>query len=1327
MLKYFTLYVIYVWLVAGQLQAQTFYFKNYQTSHGLSNSTINCIIQDKKGFLWLGTRNGLNRFDGNSFKVFRYKKEDAASIGSSAIHSLCEDSSGNLWAGTTRGVYIYTPQQERFTLFDKIPAGEVRFIKAAGNDIWMVCQGGLYNYNINVKKVEQKKTGSPVIAITINTASGILFAALENGSIEQINLATKKRTTHKLPEYAGAGHMTLIQNIYILNDSLLLAGTFNKVYLAHLTRKKLNDIFASKPEFKNVQVHDFISQNDSTVWIGSETGIYVYNIYNNQSTRVVKEPHNPYSLTDNVVHSFCKDKEGGIWVGTFFGGVNYYPDQFNNFKKYMPDVGVNPLSGYLIHEICRDKYGNMWVGTEDEGLNKIDALTGKVTHYRADGKKGSIAYNNVHGLAAYNNELWIGTLEHGLDVMDIMTGKVIRHYDGDEKKHGLSGNFIVAIYKTKANDILVATWNGLFKYNRIDNRFIRFPHFNFQVQNLREGSDGMLWVATYGNGVYVYNPGTNTIKNIRSDNSNTTGLLNNYVNSLFEDHQGNFWFCTEGGLSKYQKNGKFINYTADNGLPDNQVYRVEEDENNNLWISSAKGLVRLHPQSGQITIFRATDGLPTEQFNYNSSFKDKNGTLFFGTTKGMISFNPSTFIKNNYVPPVYITNFLVNNKEPLINASGLLKQSVLYTQNLRLPYDSANLTFNIAALSFISPESNTYSYIMEGYDKSQTSFTGSQKIYYNKLPPGSYRLRVKGANNSGVWNPQETTLNITVTPPWWASAWAYIIYFISAAMIAFLVIRYYLLLMKANNQRRKDIYERKKEREIYNLKLEFFTNMAHEIRTPLTLIKMPLDKIINTPKFTDKEIRNNLQLMQKNTSRLIQLTNQLLDFRKAETDNMSLTFTKTDINALLSEVFNDLKYLAKEKSLKYELAMPRISLTAMVDEEALKKIFINLTHNAIKYAASEVSIKLLPFNSDDIMFNVEFRNDGNIITADKKDKIFEPFYRINESNKDTGTGIGLPLSRSLAELHNGTLSLILTGETSKNLFLLSIPIFQSQALDFTPATIGTNDTSGENDEENSTAETEKPVILLVEDNKEILAYLNKELQEKYTILKATNGSEALDVIDSNNVQLIVTDIMMPVMDGIALCKRIKNDIQYSHIPVIFLTAKNELNAKIQGLEIGADAYIEKPFAMEFLLAQMKSIFSNRKNIKAYFTNSPISHLKEMNISAADKTFITQLNKVIYDNISDIDLNVDELSRLMNMSRPTLYRKIKGLSDLTPNELIIASRLKKAAELLSANNYRISEVAMMVGYSVQSNFSRDFHKQFGISPSHFLEQLKISKK
>jgi DNA-binding response OmpR family regulator len=459
-------------------------------------------------------------------------------------------------------------------------------------------------------------------------------------------------------------------------------------------------------------------------------------------------------------------------------------------------------------------------------------------------------------------------------------------------------------------------------------------------------------------------------------------------------------------------------------------------------------------------------------------------------------------------------------------------------------------------------------------------------------------------------------------------------------------------------------------------------------------------------------------MMKKNTNRLIDLTNQLLDFRKAEANKFSLSFVETNINELLTDVFTGMKPAAEQKNLDYTLEMPRLTLFAFVDHEAAKKILVNLVNNAIKYAGQKVIVKLLPFGSDDVVFNIEIKNDGFAIPYELKEKIFEPFYRIKETEQQPGTGIGLSLSRSLAELHKGVLDLQqpLNG---LNVFRLTLPIHQDNEMSFQQ-----NVPAGTQQLINDPAvfDPQKLVILLVEDNRDIINFLLEELMRTYNILTALNGQEALNILAKENVQLIISDIMMPVMDGIELCRRVKTDLQFSHIPVILLTAKNTMHAKIEGLEVGADAYIEKPFSLEHLKAQITNLISNRTIIKEYFARSPLTHLKGIASTKADTTFLEELNKAIYDNITDMDLDVDALSRLMNMSRPTLYRKIKALSNLTPNELINLSRLKKAAELLGEGKYKMSEVASMVGYTLPSNFSRDFHKQFGVTPSAYIAGL-----
>lgn len=1312
-------------LLACCTRAQLYYFRNYQVSNGVSSNTITSITQDKKGFIWFGTRNGLNRFDGNTFRIFRNNITDATSIGSNSILSLYEDEQEQLWVGTYKGIYLYNPLTEQFSPFNKVPAGEIRFIKGDGkNTIWIVADFVLYKYDISTAQVKQYPFANTQTVCIHLSDNGTLWLATSNGVIRKYNSSTGQFALWDIAAAHKEQQLTQVQDIFPVNDTTLLLGTMNHALSFNTVTNTITNIFNDYPGMHDVQIHKILRQSPDEYWFGTEIGLYIYNHVTGQATAIQKQYGNPYSITDNVIYAFYKDREGGTWIGTFFGGINYHSGQYNRFRKYFPLAESNSLSGNLVHEICSDRNGHIWIGTEDAGINKIDLTTGYITHYLPGKTKGSLSYRNIHGLLADGNELWIGTYEHGLDVMNMQTGKVIRHYNAGNGPHDLKSNFIVTLYQTKTGDILVGTWNGLFRYNRQTDNFSPVPFFNTQVQAIHEDEQGTIWVSTYGNGVYYHNPVTGKSGTFKYQPHAGNTIINNYVNNLFEDRNKNFWFCTEGGLSKYEPaTGKFTSYTIQNGLPDNQLFRMQEDNNGILWISTAKGLVSFNPQTAHIEVYTTADGLLTEQFNYNSAYKTADGTLYFGTVKGLISFNPATFTSSTFVPPVYITGLQVNNKDAAIGKKGSpLQQSITYTSSITLPYDRSNISLDVAALSYTIPETNAYMYKMDGLEKEWTSMKNNRKIYYTKLPPGHYTFRLKGAGGGDAWNNTETTLSIRVLPPWWASAWAWCGYIIIGAAIAFTIFRYYHIAVAEKNKRKIEVLEIEKEREIYNAKIEFFTNIAHEIRTPLTLIKMPLDKLIQQQS-DNFEISENLNMMKKNTNRLIDLTNQLLDFRKAEANKFSLNFIKTDISEFIEETAASFKPVAEQKQLVFKTALPRLTLHAWVDMEALKKILSNLVNNAIKYADTSVSIRMLPFSSEDSTFTIEIQNDGNLIPAELKEKIFEPFYRVKETEKQPGTGIGLALSRSLTELHKGTLELKQDGQ-GFNTFVLTLPIHQEKEISLhDDELLETTLTTASVSDHTSSIKPDKPFLLLVEDNKEISVFIQKELSTSYNVLKAYNGLEALEILQKENIQLVISDIMMPVMDGIELCKKMKNDLQYSHIPIILLTAKNTLHAKIEGLEVGADAYIEKPFSFEHLLAQITNLLTNRTIIKEYFARSPLTHLKGIACSAADKNFLEQLNNIINEHIADSGLDVDQLSRLMNISRPTLYRKINALSNLSPNELINLSRLKKAAELLAEGTYKINEVANMVGYSLQTNFSRDFHKQFGVTPSAYVNGLK----
>lgn len=1301
-----TIVVLLLFFTRGT--AQSYYFKNYQVQQGISGNTITSILQDKNGFMWFGTRNGLNRFDGSHFRIFSYDADQPGSIGNNSILSIYEAASQHIWVGTYKGIFIYNSSNENFSAFRQIPPGEVRQIKGdSSNTLWIISDFNLYKYTIATDELRSYESNEMQSIALHVTQKGDAYVATTKGVIKKYNNQNNQIEQFDLTALSKNQSITYVQDMYAINDSLLLIGTMNRVFLLNLYQKKLENIFEGSPHSGTIQVHAILRQSPNRYWLGTETGIYIWDMQKGIISHIQKHFTDPYSISDNVVNCFATDREGGIWIGTFFGGVNYYSGTLSSFQKYSPISGTNKLGGNLVHEICSDAEGNIWIGTEDAGLNKLNPVTGEIKHFLPDKKPGSISYQNIHGLVADGNYLWIGTYEHGLDLMDLRTEKVIKHYKDGPGPNDLKGNFIVSLHRTRDGKILVGTWNGLFVYNRAQDNFTRLPFFNKQVQAIFEDASGTIWAASYGNGVYYFNPTTNLSGRLLYDSLNESSLPNNYVNNLYEDSQKNIWFSTESGICKFNPSTKkMVRFTE--GPLNNQTFRMLEDNEQRLWISTAKGLVCLDTHTNQYKLFSTAHGLLSDQFNYNSAYRSPEGDMYFGTVKGMIRFRPAELPKNNYIPPVFITGLQVNNSVRHFPAAQFA--------SVELPYDSSSLTIDVAALSYTIPEMNEFAYRMEGIDKDWNYIKTNRKIYFTKLAPGDYRFMVKGSNSGEIWNEKISGIDIRILPPIWASGWAFLLYILCGLGITGIIIRYYYLAWTEKNKRKIAALEMSKEREIYNAKIEFFTNVAHEIRTPLTMIKLPLDKLLKTAA-DNPTITESLRMMKKNTNRLIDLTDQLLDFRKAEANTFSLNFVATDITALLKETFQSFRTMAEDKQIGFHLETPRINLQAYVDAEAFKKILINLLSNAVKYANTEILVKLFPFNSEDSSFTIEIRNDGFLIPYDQREKIFEPFYRLKESEKQPGTGIGLPLARSLAELHKGVLEL-LEPDNQLNRFRLTLPIHQDNEIHL-KEDLPESELFATAEDLPNNADTGRMHLLIVEDNVEIAQFLKKELIQNYQITRAANGEDALDILAAENIQLVISDIMMPVMDGMDLCRQIKNNIETSHIPIILLTAKNTLNAKIEGLEVGADAYIEKPFEFEHLYAQINNLLNNRKKIKEYFTRSPLTHLRGMANSKADTDFLEKLSLCIEKNIEDHTLDVDQLCRMVNMSRTSLYRKIKAISDLSPNELINLTRLKKAASLLATGNYKVNEVAAMVGYTLTSNFSRDFSKQFGMSPSSYL--------
>lgn len=1040
-IKALLLFVVF-FLGINTLKSQSHYFVHYQVENGLSNNTVGCSLQDKQGFLWFGTKDGLNRFDGYTFKTFQNDRDNPKSIGSNFIISLYEDKDGVLWVGTDRGLFRYNSTTESFSPLSNAPPNEIRGIQMDNNRcLWFVVKNQLYKYDVRRNNLNRyKKLEAYNVTGICMTADGTLWISTPSGLVINLNTNTNSISTHDVFQKSEPMASRWIQKLYDTEKGILFIGTSNHGMKIFDTRTfTYKDIHMYSEVKTEVFVRDFIQHSAEEYWVATESGIFIYNIKNGKLTNLKKDYNDPYSISDNAVYTFCRDKEGGIWVGTYFGGINYYPKQYTSFKKYFPKYGSNTISGNAIREVCKDLDGNLWIGTEDAGLNRLRTTTGLFTHFSHGAKENQISHTNIHGLLINGNKLWVGTFHQGLDVLDVKTGKILQHYTA--AKHSLSSNFVCCILKTRSGKIIIATDRGLCYFNAETNNFSPIDEVprTFYTR-VYEDQYGTIWAGTYSEGLYFFNPKTKIKGKFNYDPADKNSLSGNRVNWIFEDSSKSLWIATEGGLCKLdrQKNN-FLNYTIKDGFPSNIIYTVLEDAAKNFWVSTSRGLVCFSPETKKITTYTKTNGLLSDQFNYNSAFKDANGRMYFGSVKGLISFHPAEFQKNTFLPPVYITGFQVYNKELEVNKKGSpLKKSITNTDTITLQHNQSSFSIDFAALSYTAPEMTEYAYKLEGLDKNWTYLKTNRKVFFTELAAGTYLFKVKGSVGNGIWNGKPAILTIKILPPFWKSTLAYLLYAALVLSAIYLTLRRYHRNHEEKNKRKLEILEFGKEKEIYQAKIDFFTNVAHEIRTPLTLIKGPMEKVMKKVEEVPS-IKDNLLIMERNTDRLIDLTNQLLDFRKTEMNGFSFNFVKADVTEILKDNFLRFKPGAEQNKLSFKMQATS-SLFAFIDIEAVNKILSNVLINAIKYADSKVIVQLLPLNANDELFTIEVKNDGYLIPYEMKEKIFETFFRLKETEKQMGNGIGLALSRSLAELHKGTLELQ-HPEGDLNVFALKLPIF----------------------------------------------------------------------------------------------------------------------------------------------------------------------------------------------------------------------------------------------------------------------------------------------
>lgn len=1292
--------------------AEELHFRHYNNKHGLSHNTVYHSLQDRRGFMWFSTEDGLNRFDGHTFKIYRHNSYNPNSLPSDHIGNLFESSDDKIWICTSGGTCYYDYKTETFHPFRlSSDQNEPESFSAGAEDkdhqLWFIRHNRIVRYNpadSSARTYLAEKSFYPNF-ITLTSEGTPLFSdrealytyKTETDNFVRTDLLTKQQVDNQIS----------IQTICQIPELGVLVGT----NLAGLLLYKYQDQSVTTI-IPDIQVRAITPYSNNIYWIASESGIYIYNILDQTVVNLRKSLTNEYTIADNAIYSLTRDREGGMWAGSFFGGISYLPKEYTRFNHFIGGKTHPQLPGNAIREIVPDQYGNLWLGTEDNGINCYNPQSGQITNYSYNNPQHPLSATNIHGLLADGNRLWVGTYNKGIDVLDIPSGKIIKRYSRENPANTLNDNFILCFYKTRNNEFLIGTGSGIMIYNSQTETFSHWNNIHTLIRQIYEDSNGDIWAAT-ANGIYHYIRKKNEVEHYTTDPNKSQTIGSNNTTSVFEDSKGRIWVTTVNGLSLFNRDTQSFNrITTENGLPSNIIYRIVEDKERFFWLSTANGLVRFNPDTHVIRTFAYTDGLHETQFNYSSSYQAPDGTIYMGTINGMLSFNPSLFREDTFSPPVYITAINVPDNEE--KHHDFTSTSIDNMETLKLPYNASTFTLSYMALSYTSPDAIRYAYKLEGVDKDWIYMNQNKDVTFANLSPGEYTFKVRSTNSSGIWQENEQALHIIVTPPFWATGWAFFLYAVIICILIVLFYNYKKAKLEEKHRINQDLFESRKEKELYDAKIQFFTFITHEIRTPLTLIKAPLEKILRSGDGT-VSTKENLRTIEKNTQQLLNLSNQLLDFRKTESRGFKLNYVKTDVTLWLNTLLQPFLPVMENENKSFACDIPEGPFFAYIDREAFSKIINNLLTNAIKYSDQQIFLQM-QIQAEKKEFSITVINDGLLIPESEKENIFNPFYRLKETENQQGSGIGLSLARSLTEFHKGVLSYQQTSD-GKNLFRLTLPEEQEDCYRLISERSTEESCCPNTDGEDA----QKPVVLIVEDQTDMRQFIAKELLETYRVLEAANGKEAVSSLKENTVNLIISDVMMPVMDGFELCNVVKNDVDFSHIPFILLTAQHNLQSRLKGLNNGADAYMEKPFSIELLTAQVQNLIKSREMLTKTYREMPSVPAATLAVSTVDDIFLQKFNSFLEENMANEALSVEMLASEMGMSTSSLYRKVKGLSGLTPVEFIRVTRLKKAVELMQTGESRINEIAFQTGFSSPAYFSTCFQKQYGKSPTDFIKE------
>jgi signal transduction histidine kinase/ligand-binding sensor domain-containing protein/DNA-binding response OmpR family regulator len=1336
---------------------------------GLSQSSINCVLQDREGFLWIGTWSGLLRYDGYSTVVY-HSGNAPGKLKSNKISAIFEDRHGYLWVGTHMGgLFRYDKSTGTFLQFshNAQDTGSLshNYVNCIGEDqrgnLWVGTENGLNVYDsANNKFIPFFASDNDTTALANNIVTDIylssareLWIATANGLSKVVRHASGKYTfrtyryTQDIPNQYHHNYIFKIRELTLKGKSSIWFCTIRGL-------KKLEDnvitnyIVPDKPpSFSFIRSMYVVPGNSPYIITGSEKGIGFFNPSTNHFTKLLGDFDESANLSHSTVTSIYLDRGGVLWVGTK-KGLNKFDSYSKDFEAYRTitfDKGKNIITG-----LRSSTDHGYWIATIGGGLYKLkDKAFQRIRIVDRDDNDFvnfiQTLYTDTRGY------IWLGTAGGGIyrfHQNDVLPSGVVKRFDHYIAISLTNSDYIMSFTEDGAGDVWAGTWSG--GLNRIspDGKITPFAYPVLReapLVVLHADRTGTIWAGSRGNGLYRVKPKGDTLDIhhfSKQHSKDEGGISNDFINAIYEDHAGLLWIGTEGGLNSLdRRTEEFKQYKIEEGPSNNVIVSIQEDDSGKLWLAHWDGLTIIDPSDAQfVKHYDHHDRIQGGFFYNNVSYKDDGGRLLFGGSEGFNIINPNAVVTNPNFPRVVVNDFQIFNRSVLFgqpfDGRVILDKPLAAMNHVTLKYNENSVSFEFTALDYAAPEKTRYAYMLEGFDK-EWNYTNAFRRYanYTNLNGGEYTFKVKAANNEGVWNEQISTVKLVINPPWWKTILARIIYVVLA--LGLLHLFRTLVLMRANfkHDLKLERLQRENMEKLNYAKLQFFTNISHEFRTPLTLILGPSQSLLDRGE-GGKEVRDQLLNINANAQRLLRLVNQLLDFRKAESGNLKLEVSEGNIIKFVKEVKLSFDTLAEQMKIDFSFYASSNIIKVWFDRDQFEKIMFNLLSNAFKHTpeGGKIMIQVIE-GAEDVMITVQ--DTGKGIKREHFESIFQTFFSYDEDKHHTGTGIGLALAKSLVDMHHGKL-VVASEENSYTRFTITLPKgsahFDTSELSSVSKDLETMDRYPAlipeplyipEKETDATSDNLKdlPKLLVVEDNDEVRSYIKSVFEGTYIVLQACEGKEGLDIALEEMPDLVISDVMMPVVDGITLCTQLKSNVKTSHIPVILLTARTSLIFKVEGLETGADDYITKPFNPKVLQLKVRNLMRMRELMRKMFRDNEVLNIepKRVTLNSADELFVQQALESIEKNMSNPDYAVDDLGRDVGMSRTQLYRKLKALTGQSANEFIRVIRLKRAAQLLEQNQLTIAEVTYEVGFTDLKYFRECFKKLFGVTPSEFVQK------